>query len=112
MQLLLTQPVIRGLRRKRIARRVSMVAYGVCLASIAGALSSPAVVPLAMGVFLICVPIAARATYVFVREPCPNCQREFSSAWFFGPVAKADILFRKECEHCRASITRLEARAE
>jgi hypothetical protein len=107
MKILTTDAVLAGLRRKRTARRIVLAMYSAALLALAVALLWSDAAPVAVAVFVLTGAISARPTYVFLQEPCPNCQQSFSSAWFLSAAVPVDLLFRGECEHCRASIVNL-----
>ena len=39
----------------------------------------------------------------FFHSPCPRCQNSFAKMGFFGLMAWPELLFRTECQHCKAS---------
>ena len=98
--------VIKGLRRKRNARRAILLALTLWLGFLAMALLSakpdaePWIVFTLMGASFVA---AFWGSHVFFQVPCPNCQHEFASRGFFGLNAWSDLLFRTQCQHCKAS---------
>ncbi|HEY7642469.1 MAG TPA: hypothetical protein VH814_22235 [Steroidobacteraceae bacterium] len=102
---------IKGLRRKRNARRAVLVAVvlWLCIFLLVALSATPQVKPWIVLPLLGASFVAAFwGGHVFFEIPCPNCQHAFAERGFFGLKAWSEVLFRTQCQHCRASWERLE----
>lgn len=97
---------LKGLRRKRNARRAMLLALALWLGllTVAFLRATPQmeawiVLPL-LGASLVA---AFWGSHVFFELPCPNCQHEFASRGFLGINGWSELLFRTQCQHCKAS---------
>lgn len=98
---------ITKLRRKRNARRAAVAATVLllCIPFLIDFLPAPSAAKDWLAVSLVVVVLTAWlwGGYQFFHAPCPRCQHSFAKIGFFGLMAWPELIFRTECQHCKAS---------